>query len=222
MADRVPTGRPAPWRFDRLACRADLDAFADLLAAQAELSERDAILPFFREHPHLAALLGSFNPNVVSYDRLGFEVGLFGQFAADVVVGDAEGRAYCFVEFEDGRRNSIFVQQGRQTPEWASRFEHALGQIIDWLWLLDDQEQTLAFEERFGPRPVAVTALLVAGRDSGVSALGRRRLAWREQHILVNSQHIYCNTYDDLLRILRRRLTASQGLWLVPPSPPSP
>ena len=162
-------------------------------------------------------MLGSFNANVVAYDRLGLEVGLFGQFAADVVAGDGDSRAYCLVEFEDARENSIFVHRGRQTSEWASRFEHSLGQIIDWLWLLDDQEQTLAFEERFGPRPIAVTALLVAGRDSGVSPADRRRLRWREQHVLVNSQHVYCNTYDDLVRILRRRLTASQHLRLLPP-----
>lgn len=217
MPDKAPTGSLAPWRFDRMACEADLDAFAALLTAHPHLSERDDILPFFHDHPHLAALLGSFNTNVVTYDRLGLEVGLFGQFAADVVAGDGDNRAYCLVEFEDARENSIFVHRGRQTSEWASRFEHALGQIIDWLWVLDDQEQTLAFEERFGPRPIAVTALLVAGRDSGVSPADRRRLRWREQHVLVNSQHVYCNTYDDLVRILRRRLTASWNLRLLPP-----
>jgi Domain of unknown function (DUF4263) len=176
MPGRAPVGVLAPWHFDREACRADLTAFADLLAAKPALSERDDILPFFRDHGDLAALLGSFNPSVAAYDRLGAEVRLFGQFTADVVAGDADSRAFTLVEFEDGRANSIFVRRGRHTLDWASRFEHALGRIIDWLWLLDDQQHTLAFEERFGPRPIAITTLLVAGRDSGVSTADRRRL----------------------------------------------
>lgn len=216
MAGRAPAGRPAPWHFDPMVCRTDLDAFEDLLTAKPELSERDDVLPFFRDHPNLSALLGSYNPNVTAYDRLGVEVGLFGQFTADVVAGDGQSRAYCFVEFEDGRSNSIFVRRGRQTTEWGARFEHAFGQVVDWLWLLDDQEHTTAFEELFGPRPLDVTALLVAGRDSGISDSDRRRLKWREKHIVINSHHIYCYTFDDLLRSLRRRFRT----WTVTVPPP--
>src|SRR5438094_428450 len=71
MPGRAPVGVLAPWHFDREACRADLTTFADLLAAKPALSERDDILPFFRDHGDLAALLGSFNPSVAAYDRLG-------------------------------------------------------------------------------------------------------------------------------------------------------
>ena len=60
MPDRAPTGRPVPWTLDPLACVADLDAFARLLAAKPELAEKADILPFFREHPHLAAFLGTY------------------------------------------------------------------------------------------------------------------------------------------------------------------
>jgi len=52
-----------------MVCRTDLDAFEDLLTAKPELSERDDVLPFFRDHPNLSALLGSYNPNVTAYDR---------------------------------------------------------------------------------------------------------------------------------------------------------
>ncbi len=206
MPARTPTGKLTPWRFDPMACRTDLDDFKRFLAAKPELSERGDISPFFRAHPHLSAFLGSYNPNVTTYDRLAVEVGLFGQFAADVVAGDRHNRAYCFVEFEDGQSNSIFVNRGRQTTDWAPRFDHANSQIIDWLWLLDDQSHTAAFEEQFGQWPIDVTALLVAGRDSGVSATDRRRLQWRRKHVVVNSHHIYCCTFDDLLRDLRGRL----------------
>jgi len=188
-----------------------------LLTAKAELSERDDVLPFFAEHPNLCAFLGSYHPNATAYDRLGVEVGLFGRFTADAIAGDASSRAYVLAEFEDGKPNSVFVRRARQTSEWAARFEHAVGQVIDWLWMLDDQQHTLAFEEQFGPRPISITALIVAGRDSGISAADRRRLHWREEHVVVNSHHIYCSTYDDLLRILRRRLNAGSGWWPVPP-----
>jgi len=216
MLAKAPTGNPASWTFDPVACWADLDAYEQLLVAKPDVSERDDILPFFREHPHLAAFLGSYNSNVTAYNRLGVEVGLFGRFAADVVAGDWDNRAYCFVEFEEGRSNSIFVSRGRQATEWAPRFEHGFGQIVDWLWLLDDQDHTLTFEEHFGPRPIDLTALLIAGRDGGVSVADRRRLKWREKHVVVNSHHIYCYTFDDLLRSLRRRL----ALWSVTIPPP--
>ncbi len=195
-----------PWIFDPVACQADLDALDHLLATNVELSERDDILPFFRNHPNLVAFLGSYNPNINTYDRLGAEVTLFGAFTADFVAGDWTNHTYCFVECEDARSNSIFVSRGRRTTDWSPRFDHGFSQIVDWLWMLDDQEHTLAFEEQFGARPIDVTALLVVGRDSGISGADRRRLKWREKNIVVNSHHIYCTTFDDLLRVLRRRV----------------
>lgn len=99
--------RLAPWRFDPVTCLADLDAIEQLLTAHAELSERDDILPFFRAHPQLAASLGSYSLVTKTYDRLGLAVTLFGQFTADLVAGDRRNRAYCLVEFEDGRSNSV-------------------------------------------------------------------------------------------------------------------
>jgi len=53
------------------ACHADLTAYRHLLSDNAELSERDDILPFFQQHADLAALLGTYHPNIESYDRLG-------------------------------------------------------------------------------------------------------------------------------------------------------
>lgn len=211
MSDSAPTGTLAPWRIDPMACKADLDAFECLLSSKPELSERDDILPFFKAHPHLAALLGSYNLDAASFDRLAVEVRLSNFLIADVVSGDWSKRAYSFVEFEDGRPDSIFTDSGRHMTKWASRFKDGLSQIIDWLWLLDDLEQTLPFEEQFGQRPISITALLVIGRDSGVSAMDRRRLEWHRSRVLVNSHHIYCYTFDDLLRDLRGRLATFQA-----------
>lgn len=128
MAASAPAGRLAPWVYDDSAARADLDALDTLLASRMDLSERDDILPFFRAHPHLLALIGSYNRRLATYDRLGVEVPLFGQFTADAIIGDRT-----LVEFEDGRESSMFVRRGRHRTEWAPRVEHGLSQLVDWL-----------------------------------------------------------------------------------------
>jgi len=198
----------SPWQFDPVACQQDLASYERLLASNVELTERDHILPFFRAHPDLTALLGTFHPNIITYDRLAVEVRLSGEFVADAMIGDQANNALCLVEFEDGRTNSMFTPRRRQATEWASRFEHGFSQIVDWLWLFDDQSSTLHFEDQFGPRPIDIYALLVVGRDSGVSGIDRRRLQWRRSHVVVNSHHVYCCTFEDLLPRLQKRLDA--------------
>jgi hypothetical protein len=160
----------------------------------------------FFTHPQLTALLASYNASATICDRLGVEVGLYGEVVTDVIAGDWSQRAYCFVEFEDATPTSLFTRRARHGSDWSPRFNHGFNQIVDWLWLLDDQEATAAFAEEFGPPPISIVALLVIGRHHDVSPRNQRRLAWRRQHLLVNSQHIYCCTFDDLLRDLHGRL----------------
>jgi hypothetical protein len=125
-------------------------------------------------------------------------VPLFGQFTADLVSGDQAARAYTLVEFEDATASSPFVQRSRQRTEWAPRCEHGLSQLIDWLWLLDDQEHTQVFAELFGGYPITATVVLVVGRDATLTPADRRRLEWRRDHVVINSQHLYCGTFDVL------------------------
>ncbi|CAA9571750.1 MAG: hypothetical protein AVDCRST_MAG88-2402 [uncultured Thermomicrobiales bacterium] len=139
------------FRFDPERCRLELEEFERLLMERPELSERADILPFFRTRRHLAALLGSYNPNANVYDRLAIELSLFGEFTADVSAGDSSKNAFCLIEFEDGKPNSIFTLRGRRAREWASRFERGFSQIVDWLWKLDDQRRCRA-DHRPGER----------------------------------------------------------------------
>ena len=192
--------------FDLDQCRRELDALDALLADNRELGEKADILPFFRARPHLSLALGSYAANLDTYDRLAYEFDLFGQFAPDIVVGDWSAKNYCFVECEDARLNSIFVAGKRHTTEWAQRFESGFSQIIDWLWTLEANRDTEPFERKFGKRRISATALLVVGRDAGVTAGDRLRLEWRREHVVVASQKIYCCTFDELLRGLRRKL----------------
>ncbi len=214
METDVPPGFMA-LTFNPAQCRADLDLFERLLAENPDLSEREQILPFFRARPHLCLLLGTYNSGIVVADRLAYELSLFGQFTADVVVGDWRRKRYCLVEFEDGKRNSIFVRRGgRQTTDWTPRFLRGYSQVMDWFWLLDVLRDTEPFERQFGKRVANVAGLLVIGRDSGVSAADRLRLEWRRDHTIVNSQNVYCCTLDELARDLRERINA----WpIVPP-----
>lgn len=196
-----------PLQFDPARCAAELDDLARLLGARPALAERRDILPFFRAHRHLTALLGSYHPALTTYDFLAYELRLFGAFVADVVVGDWSKKAFCFVEFEDAGPNSVFRRGRRGTVAWAPRFEHGFGQIVDWFWKLDDLRGTTALSEVFGAPTIDAAAILVAGRDAGMTATERARLEWRRRHVLVASQRIYCCTFDELERDLRQRLT---------------
>lgn len=199
--------------FDAAQCSHDLDDLEALLSAYNTLRENADILPFFRAHPHLSLLLGSYNSNMVTYDRLAHELPLFGQFRADIVVGDWTSRRYCFVEFEDAASDSVFVARRReQTTEWSGRFEHGYSQIIDWFWLLEVSKNTALIERQFGARTIPFAGLLVVGRDSSVSAADRLRFEWRRDYVVVNSNKVFFCTFDELLRDLRRRLTS----WTIP------
>ena len=137
--------------FDYALCRKQFEELRDWLAARDELSERHDILPFFRERPQLAMVLGSFNPRIGLVNRIAWEFDIFGDFACDLVVGEWERGEYCFVEFEDARHDSIFEKQGKKaTREWARRFNHGYSQIIDWAHKLDGRSPSADFLARFG------------------------------------------------------------------------
>lgn len=203
-----------PLTFDLAQCRAGLDELDELLLRNPELNENRQILPFFRQRPHLSALLGSYHSNVRIYDRIAFELRLFGDFIADLVVGDSVRQSFCFIEFEEGRQSSIFKMGARRTLEWAPRFDHGASQIIDWFWKLDNQRRTVDFERLFGAPSIQASGLVVVGRDSGVTAGDRLRLEWRREKVAVNSLQLYCCTFDELARDLRgtfANFTAASG-----------
>lgn len=82
-------------KFDSRACCAELGDLQRLLCSKEALKEREDVLPFFRGRANLSALLGSYHPDVIQFDRLGYEYSLFGDFLADLVVGDSRTGAYC-------------------------------------------------------------------------------------------------------------------------------
>ncbi len=107
------------------------------------------------------------------------------------------------MEFEDARPNSLFVKQGEKaTRAWSPRLESGYSQIIDWFYKVDVMTDTPDMEARFGKRSIRCTGVLIIGRDQYLSAGERLRLEWRREHVVVNSKHIVCVTYDQLVEDL--------------------
>ena len=61
-------------------------------------------------------------------------------------------------------------------------------------------------EARFGKRSIRSTGVLIIGRDQHLQVGERLRLEWRQEHVVVNSKHIVCVTYDQLVEDLLFRL----------------
>lgn len=122
-----------PIAFDLTRAQIELGRYKQLLDSKPWLGERDDILPFFGEHRQVAALLGTWNAEILIPDRIAFEYDLFGDYKCDLVIGRSTKPAFCFVEFEDAQSKSVFLTRAnRQTADWAPRFERAYRQVVDW------------------------------------------------------------------------------------------
>jgi hypothetical protein len=193
--------------FDPNTCRAELDELRELLSSKPELSERGDLQPFFKAHRQLTAFLGTLAPDVGPADLLAFEYPIFGDFVADIVIGNKHQGAYCLIELEDGRTDSIFsAGKGRATRPWGRRFEQGFSQLVDWFWLLDDVRNTQPFARDYGPGHVSFFGLLLIGRSDTLNEADRRRLKWRQDRVLVNSNKVNCLTFDHLYAVLSEKL----------------
>jgi hypothetical protein len=183
--------------FDPVQCRTEAGDLRDLLATNRDLQERKQVIPFFKDRLHLSAFLGSYHPDIVRYDLVAHELPLFGEFVADLVVGDSRTNAFAFIEFEDAAPDSIFVKK-KATPDWSNRFEHGFSQLVDWFFKLNDQGATVEFEEKFGSRTIYKLGILVVGRTEHLGKREEQRLRWRQENVLLASKPIHCKTFDQL------------------------
>jgi hypothetical protein len=124
-----------PVAFDLRQCRAELDEFRVLLDSGTALTERDHLAPLFRRCPNLTAFIGTRIPGIGPANRLAYEFEVFGDFASDIVLGNSERQAFCAIELEDARPDSVFQRVGaKATTEWGRRFEHGFSQLVDWFF----------------------------------------------------------------------------------------
>jgi len=206
-----------PIDFDIRNCRLEIDSFQQLLNDHFELRESEDILPFFRNNDHISALIGSIAPNISKYDLLRHEFFLFGKYRCDLVIGDSNSRAFCFVEFEDAKENSIFLRRSRyvksDAKKFSARFEHGYSQILDWYNIMDDQRRTTLLESTFGGQVNYLHGLLVIGRDRFVEdEISRNKLRWRSECINVNTNSVSIITYDQLYTMLNDKLSFIEGM----------
>jgi hypothetical protein len=193
--------------FSKKRAEEELSELQHLLNTHSHAPLREHILRFFKNHRHAAALIGTCNDRIACPDRIAFELDIFGDRKADLVVGDLENHQYCFVRFEDATETRIFEDSAKVTLDWSPRFEHGFSQIIDWIWWLDNQRGTAPYIARFGAASIQFAAVLIIGRDRSLEKpLHRDRLSWRSQHVVVASRTVNCITYDQLSRNLSGRL----------------
>jgi hypothetical protein len=191
---------------DLVAGRTQVQELKDLLAANADLHEKH-FRNFFQPRTHLRALVGLYNPNIARADLLAWEYPLFGDFRCDFAVGDAARKCYTFVEYEDAGPKSLFVKQGEKaTRAWSPRADAGYGQLIDWFYKLHAMTDTPDMEARLGKRSVQCTGVLIIGRDQHMNAGERMRFDWRRERVVIDSKHIVCVTYDQLVEDLLFRL----------------
>ncbi|HEV3384007.1 MAG TPA: Shedu anti-phage system protein SduA domain-containing protein [Gemmata sp.] len=199
-----------PIAFDYVQCKVEVATLEQLLAANPSLNERKTILPFFKKHRQVAALCGvvsSFLSTGV-VDRIAWEYDLFGEYAADLVVGDSVRSVYCFIEFEDAKPNSIFHKKGKKAArDWSPRFEHGYSQVTDWIQKLTEMVGNPEFLGRFGYGPIKFDASLIVGRRTSlVDIREAERFKWRRENVVVFSKHVQCFTFDELLTLMQARL----------------
>lgn len=187
-------------------CQKELNELKELLAYNSELDEKRGILPFFRARPHLSAFISTYASDIINPDRLAFEFDLFGDFVCDLAVGDSKNHTFLLVEFEDAKKNSLFQPNARYAPDWSHRLEHGFSQIIDWFWKLEDVEGSSDYEHRFGARKATFHGLLIIGRTEQLREIERKRLKWRHDHVIVDSQKVTIISFDQLAETLEIRL----------------
>ncbi|MBI1904409.1 MAG: DUF4263 domain-containing protein [Planctomycetia bacterium] len=193
--------------FDPIRCKKEVDELGALLKSKQGLEERKHLQPFFRKRRQLCAFIGSYAPDVFPADRVAFEFPLFGDFAADLVVGNSKSQSYCMVEFEDATGDSIFCKpKGKSTKEWSKRFDHGFSQLVDWFFSLSDLRNTERFARDFGLRHCRFHGFLLIGRSQFLSDEERSRLRWRAERVVVDSHAVNCLTFDDVYRDLSWRL----------------
>jgi hypothetical protein len=191
--------RLTPHVFDKHKCRLEWNEFDQHLKKYPVLDENKHVLPFFKARHDLSLLIAKYVPRTANADVLAHEYPLYGDFKADLIVGDSSTHNYLLVEFEDGRPDSIFKKKkGRATPDWAPRFECAFSQLVDWLWMLDDMRSTGGFTTDFGDRHAKFLRLIVIGKGMSLGPQEKSRLRWREDKIMVNSNGVSIVSFEQL------------------------
>jgi len=181
--------------------------YENLLRNNKTLSERDDVLPFFKRSPDLNLMISYHLPRLRQANCYASEFDIWGDFKADMIVGDRVTHQYLLIEFEDGKPDSIFKTNGqKQTPDWSKRFEGAHSQLLDWLWKIEDMRGSRDFVHTFGSSRAKFTGIIITGKGMNLQPQELDRLDWRTSKTIVESTHLMCVSFDELLDNFRHYL----------------
>lgn len=191
--------------FDFQTFKRQIEEYEDFLKKE-ELDEKRDIQPFFHARPLLSAQIGTFFSDLQIPDKIAFEYDIFGDFACDLAVGNTKINAFCFVEFEDAKKDSLFRLETKYKPSYGQRLEHGFSQILDWFCKIEALHGTQDVQDRFGAHKIEYSGLLIIGRNKFLNPSLRYRLNWRAANVQIASKKISIITFDDLLTILQMKL----------------
>lgn len=203
--------------FSLATCKKELAEFSNFLSENPELQERRQIIPFFKRKRHLSAFMGTLVTDLLCPNKIAYEYELFGDFRADLIVGDSEANVYVFVEFQAGTAHSLFRKnRNKETLEWSPNFEAGFSQLVDWFWILDDMKQTGKYKTNFHPNkdiPAVIWPMLIAGRGTEFNYEEKRRLRWRLDKVQLDGKPVLSLTYDSLCQQLDERIRIESRIW---------
>jgi len=191
------------------AAETELLAFRQFLDTNETFSEK-MVVTELKKMPNLSCLIGHLNYGAPRANVYKFEFPLMGSFKADLVVGNSRAKKFALVEFESGKKFSLFKRRGTlQYRDWSAEFEHGFGQLIDWGWIIDDCRQTQNFKNIFGCDDISVVYLLVCGRNSQMEdETERKRHFWRSERCKIEGALATCLTYDGLFGFFQSTIEA--------------
>lgn len=188
----------------------EISNFETLLSSKAALEEKADIAPFFLTNKNLSAFVACINNDVRNYTYLKSEFTLHKKYRPDLVVGDKEKGNFCFIEFEDAKKDSVFTQEKSSgKSDYATRFGKGFGQLVDWIREIDINKNSKyihIFNEDIELKSYKV--VLVIGRSDFINTKQRERLDWFQEYTVINSKKISIMTYDDLLEIVKLRFNS--------------
>jgi len=169
--------------------------------------KESVLLTFFKRRPELLCIIGEINLRVSEIDLYASEFDIFSYFRADFVVGNSNKGRYLLIELESAD-DKIFYQRAKKSKrEWHRVFSIGYNQLFDWFWLLEDFEHTKDFQDTFSNFS-HFTGLLVIGRDKYLTGEEERRIEWRQNKSLFDSNRILLMTYDELYEELDSHINA--------------
>lgn len=123
-----------------------------------------------------------------------------GVFRADYVAGSRQTRHLTLVEFEGGEDNSLFGPKStNQMRDWGAQVLHALGQIVDWSWALNDAQHSKVLRNAIGMPEFSRTYVVVCGLNRTMDSTESARLMWLNDHCKVTDTRVLFMTFDDLI-----------------------